>query len=53
MNASPGGTAAAGLGQRTATLDAAAFEERFLSGDETAYQAAVAAFHAELEGATK
>jgi glutaconate CoA-transferase subunit A len=25
----------------------AAFEERFLSGDEAAYQAAVAAFHAE------
>lgn len=31
--------------------DWAAFHERFLSGDETAYQAAVAAFHAELEGA--
>lgn len=31
--------------------DWAAFEERFLSGDEDAYQAAVVAFHAELEGA--
>ncbi|MBW8751255.1 MAG: CoA transferase subunit A [Propionibacteriales bacterium] len=28
----------------------AAFEERFLSGDEDAYQAAVAAFHSEQEG---
>src|SRR5690242_21168158 len=31
--------------------DWTAFEKRFLSGDEAAYQAAVAAFHAEQEEA--